>query len=203
MDVFIEKVKIVIFDSGDNIFNLSGQFLYKFLGGPDAHRRIRGTIDMEVLGPSGRHIETFHASGESAERASKESQRLDADVELALHGNEDELARFALRQLLPLRRAHEALVERQGEIAREHARCAETLGRQTQIFEGLRERVRARLAAREAEWPEGPASGSGVAEEEIEIELLRRRRSHSAEASTEHPADRARTHGGRGAGEEA
>jgi phage shock protein A len=113
-------------------------------------------------------------AAEQAERLSAEIASLDEDVELALRGDKEELARFALRRLLPKRRALEQLRRRGVEIAEAQRRVGERLAAQEVELEELRRRVRARLAA-EAEPPCGPVAELPAADEEIEIELLRRR----------------------------
>lgn len=140
---------------------------------------------------------------ESRERIAREIARLDADVELALRGGEDDLARFCLRQLLPLRRTREALALRLELLARERASCGERLERQTHALEQLRERVRVRLEVLEADWPGAPEAAAGVADEEIEIELLRRRRETLAgEVAKEEAGSMASRPAGRDAGQE-
>jgi phage shock protein A len=106
---------------------------------------------------------------------------LDQDVELALAGDKDELARFAVRRWLPQRRAVAALRERRDEVERERARRGERLATQTEQLRELRERVRTRVAAEEASWSSPWAGEEAVADEEIELELLRRRRVASRE----------------------
>jgi len=116
-------------------------------------------------------------SDEELRRLEQEMQALDADVGLALGGGKEELARFGLRRLLPKRRAAESLRQRRAQCDDERRRLAEKLEAQEVLLEELRRRVRARLAessaaeARGALVVEVPA-----AEEEIELELLRRRR---------------------------
>jgi phage shock protein A len=121
--------------------------------------------------------EEARRAGEQLERVRAEIARLDADVELALAGDKDDLARFAVRRLLPHRRTEAALVERRDELAREHGRRREVLEGQERQLAELRERVRARVAAEEARWSSPWAAGEAVADEEIDLELLRRRRS--------------------------
>ena len=112
-----------------------------------------------------------------AERHRADIAKLDEDVALALAGDREEIARFAIRRLLPLRRALAAL-EREGAVlaqsrggARRAARCPG--GR----VRGAARAVRARLARpRGAEDACDDAFASApVDEAEVEIELLRRR----------------------------
>jgi phage shock protein A len=111
-----------------------------------------------------------------AERLAAEVAALDEDVSLALSGGKDELARFAVRRLLPRRRAVEAARERAASLAETRARLREKLAEQERAFEELQTRARARLAALAQEDGERPAmfAAEPVADEEVELELLRR-----------------------------
>ncbi len=113
---------------------------------------------------------------EQIEREEVAVARLDQDVELALAGAKDELARFAVRRLLPRKRALAALRDRRDEVGRDRARRVEQLALQEEQLRELRERVRARIAAEEEQWSSPWANESAVAEEDVELELLRRRR---------------------------
>jgi len=104
---------------------------------------------------------------------------LDEDVELALASGKDDLARFAIRRLVGERRTSGALAAEIAEREGEREALDERVGRQQAQLDALRARVRAELA-RGAEPSAGESSGWGpgydVADEEVEIELLRRRR---------------------------
>jgi phage shock protein A len=112
-----------------------------------------------------------------AERLAAEVAALDDDVSLALAGGKEELARFAVRRLLPRRRAVEAARERAAALAETRARLREKLAEQERAFEELQASARARLAALAQQDGEGPAAHAcgPVADEEVELELLRRR----------------------------
>jgi len=115
--------------------------------------------------------------GEASTRTAQEVAALDEDVALALAGGKDDLARFAIRRLLPRRGEMKALQARIAERGAEALALAERLAAQEVQFESLRARVRAELL-RESErsdssWPHPCAAP--VADEEVEIELLRRR----------------------------
>jgi len=112
---------------------------------------------------------------EQIEREERQVARLDDDVELALRGDKTDLARFAVRRLLPRRRALVALRERREELGRERERRAAQLETQEEQLRELRERVRARLAANEERWSSPWPCEEGVPDEEVELELLRRR----------------------------
>lgn len=109
-----------------------------------------------------------------AARAAAAAATLDEDVELALAGGREELARFAIRKLLPLRAEGAALAREAASLAASRAALAERLAAQEGELEELRARVRARLA-------EGPGCAGApgtpppVDEAEVELELLRRR----------------------------
>jgi phage shock protein A len=112
---------------------------------------------------------------EDAARLDRAAERLDEDTRLALEGERDDLARFALRKLLPLRREADALRERIEAIRAERERLVPKLEEQVQEFETLERRIRERLAT---ESQTGSAFdtplAAGAADEEVEMELLRR-----------------------------
>lgn len=113
---------------------------------------------------------------EEASRLDGEIRSLDEDVELALAGGKEELARYALRRLLPKRRASEELRRRTAESDEERQRLVERISAQEIELDTLSRRVRARLAADRAQ--ENERTGFievPAADEEIEIELMRRR----------------------------
>ena len=113
---------------------------------------------------------------EELRRLGADMASLDTDVSLALGGGKEELARFCLRKLLPKRRAAEALRRRRGEIDDESARLAAKLAEQEAALEELRRRVRARIAESQAvESKQTLVVELPAADEEIELELLRRR----------------------------
>lgn len=108
---------------------------------------------------------------QEAERLDAEIASLDEDVELALAGERDEIARFSVRKLLPRRRAAEAARRRIAELEVQRARLAGTLGEQERQLEELRAQLRSRAAATGA----GLGEPAPAADEEVELELLRRR----------------------------
>lgn len=109
-----------------------------------------------------------------------EVEALDGDVELALAGGHAELARFAVRRLLPRRKALEALRGRSAEIGGERGRLAERVGVQQEQFEALRVQVRAELARRSPPGWADVEPATPVPEAEVDLELLRRRRGEEA-----------------------
>lgn len=119
---------------------------------------------------------------EAITRAEEATRSLDEDVTLALAGGKEELARFAARRLLARQRAADALRAQFAERGDEEAALAERVEAQQTQFETLRTRVRAELARRtEAYEPSAWTLEPAVADEEVELELLRRRELHPKE----------------------
>jgi phage shock protein A len=117
---------------------------------------------------------------EAIARAEDETRSLDEDVALALGGGKDELARFAARRLLAQRHTVQALQTRLAECSEEEQTLAPRVEAQFARFEALRARVRTELARREDTRERGiPSCQSQVADEEVELELLRRRQAHA------------------------
>ena len=114
--------------------------------------------------------------GEALGRHEDEIRALDEDVALALAGDKDDLARFAIRRLLPRRREAVELRAQIEERAAEGRALAERLAEQEQQLESLRVRVRAELArASEVPSPSAWMPEPAVADEEVELELMRRK----------------------------
>jgi phage shock protein A len=111
-----------------------------------------------------------------AERRRSEIASLDEDVTLALAGDREELARFAIRRLLPPRRELAALERESAATTAARASLAEEVAAQRAEFEELRARVRARLARPDdASACEDPFAREPIDDAEVELELLRRR----------------------------
>jgi phage shock protein A len=112
---------------------------------------------------------------EDAKRLDEAIHSLDEDTRLALAGEREDLARFAIRKLLPKRNEAAALRQRIEEIRAEREALAPKLAAQEAELEELRGRVREQLAE-EARAPASaePAAVWRAAEEEVEMELLRR-----------------------------
>ena len=130
----------------------------------------------------GRKRARCEALEEEARRLTEDAMRLEracaglvGDVALALQGGEEELARFSIRRLLPKRRVAEETRRRVEEVVAERTRLLAKLETQEVEFEELQRRVRARLAAEEP-GAAPPHEDPPAADEEVELELLRRRR---------------------------
>jgi phage shock protein A len=121
--------------------------------------------------------------GETLVRREEEIRSLDEDVRLALAGGKDDLARFAIRRLLPRRGEVKALRAQIEQRDAEMRSLAERLKVQEEQLDGLRSRVRAELAlGREPSAVAAWVPETIVADEEVELELMRRRRSEGEEA---------------------
>ncbi len=129
-----------------------------------------------------------------AELASR-AQKLDADIQLALGQDQEDLARFSIRRLLGARRRETALAEQLAGVREERERLARELESQDRELAELKERVQTHLTEQRAREQfaavspeEGDPSRSGndlpVHELEVEIELLRRCSERSEEVAS-------------------
>lgn len=114
------------------------------------------------------------------------SRELEGDVETALAGAADDLARFALRRLLAGRRRRAAIAARQQVLAEEQRELAAALQSQQTAFEELEARVRSAIAQQ----LQGATAivEEPVTAEEVELELLRRRARRLSEETTHETA---------------
>lgn len=109
-------------------------------------------------------------------RQEDEVRSLDEDIVLALAGGKEDLARYAIRRLIPRRNEVKALRAQIEQRGAEEQALAERVAVQQSQFDGLRVRVRAELARQCETSPASPWPCEGaVADEEVEIELMRRR----------------------------
>ncbi|MBW2230067.1 MAG: PspA/IM30 family protein [Deltaproteobacteria bacterium] len=129
----------------------------------------RKRVQLEALDEEARRLADAMRIGE------RDVEKLDHDVELALGEGEEELARFAVRRLLPRRATLGALHERIAELAAARERLGERLQEQERELDDLRVRARARLAELERADEVDTRSERTVADEEVDLELLRRR----------------------------
>jgi len=113
---------------------------------------------------------------EALARREEEVRTIDEDVTLALAGGKDDIARFAIRRLLP-RRSEAGLLRAQiDERAVEARQLGERLAEQEAQFEALRTRVRVEIArGTQTGEPSDLFRDPVVAEEDVELELMRRR----------------------------
>ncbi len=112
-----------------------------------------------------------------AERIEERKAALEEDVELALAGDQDELARYAIKKLLPLRHGAAEIERRLAALAEERASLEQQLAEQEAEFELLESRVKGFLA-RQGDDEAGGArafTDLAVTDQDVELELLRRR----------------------------
>jgi len=113
---------------------------------------------------------------EAVHRLEDELRGLDEDVGLALTGGKDDLARFAIRRIIPRRNEVKSLRAQLAQRTAESQALAERLAEQEAQFESLRTRVRGELAHASDTCDPSPWRGeAAVADEEVELELLKRR----------------------------
>ena len=109
----------------------------------------------------------------SAARITTAVEGLESDIELGLAEGRDDLARFSIERLLPLRRRLERTAERRRQIEEDRAELYQQVESQAAELHELRARAKAFLERPDGEDPLGPAPV--VSAEEVELELLRRR----------------------------
>ncbi len=134
--------------------------------------------------------EQRRALADQGQRLEARVAELDGDVELALAGEDPDLARYAVRRLIPQKAALKELFARAAELDARRSRLAERLEAQRAQLAELRPRVRAALAKRDL-GPVVECRGELVSDEEVELELLRRRTASGSKAVG--PADGRRT----------
>ena len=101
---------------------------------------------------------------------------LEEDIRLALADDREELARYAIKKLLPLRHGVAQAERRIAALAEERAELEQQLVEQQAEFELLEQRARGYLA-RNGQGADGGAALTDltVTDEDVELELLRRR----------------------------
>lgn len=128
--------------------------------------------------------------GGQREAAGARIQELDDEVRLAVESGEEELARFSIRRLLAAQRQKENLEDQTQTASEEARRLGERIAMQEAELGELRRQVEVHLA-RERALDSGCTSASVesesphlVRDEEVELELLRRRRKSGGEPET-------------------
>jgi phage shock protein A len=131
--------------------------------------------------------------GAERERAEADRARFDDDAELALGQGRDDLARYALGQLVPRLRLLERIEARLASIAEESRALRPKLESRESALEELRGRVRAYRANRQTGAVD--VAPEPVSDEQIEIELLRRKARQAPRADVAPPPSRVETEG--------
>jgi phage shock protein A len=117
---------------------------------------------------------------QARDRCEAQLRALDEDIRLALGGGRDDLARFAIRRLIGLRGEAASLIDQLAQRRSEAQALGERIAAQQTQFDELCTRVRAELARATDSAPIAPACVAVVADEEVELELMRRRREDGA-----------------------
>jgi phage shock protein A len=110
--------------------------------------------------------------GAERDRAQADVERFEHDAELALNGNRRDLARYALKLLLPRKRAIDGIERRLVQVNKEQKEVELVLARQQGALDELRARVQAYLSDHEA--LRFASDAGAVTDEQIDLELLRR-----------------------------
>lgn len=125
-------------------------------------------------------VEALRNEGEALAKEDRRLQErlneLDRDVELALASDKEELARFTIKRVLLIRRRSEEIACQVESQEDERSALEETLEQQRAELESLEQRVKAKLA-RLQRGEDAPQlwQEESVSDQEIELELLRRR----------------------------
>lgn len=122
--------------------------------------------------------------GVERERTQVEQVRAGHDVDLAVEQGRDDLSRYALKQLLTHKGLLERIDARLAQAGDEMKELEQVLGTQQVALEELRARVQAFLSDRES--GRAQAALTPVTEEQVELELLRRKRDSESARGTSH-----------------
>jgi phage shock protein A len=129
-----------------------------------------------------RLAQRLKAARREGERCKREVERLEADLSAALDRDRDDIARFLIRRLKPLKAHQEALQQEIRRIEEASAEAEAALAEQRRQYEGLRLRAEAFFRETASCGPESEGPGfmreAGIhepADEEVEIELIRRK----------------------------
>ena len=119
--------------------------------------------------------------GEEAGRAEKEIARLEDDISLAMKGEKEDLARFAIKKLLSFRHRAEQVKRQTQRVADEREEVVKALEKQERELEELRVRVKGYLAKVRSQHKAEPFFVEPVIEDQdVELELLRSKQSAGA-----------------------
>jgi phage shock protein A len=119
-------------------------------------------------------VETeLRSLGREEQSTQAELTRFESDAEVALAAGNDQLSRFALKAVLVRRARMRRQGGRREELEREKRELSRLLAEQNERYEALKERVEAELLATGGG---GEATFEAVSEEQVELELLRRKK---------------------------
>ncbi len=110
----------------------------------------------------------------------------EADIELAMQQGNEDLSRFSIRRFLVERKRQEEIRDKLPPLREEREKLGEEIDIQSEEFVSLKERIRAHIAAADREPVENSETAERrIREEEVELELLRRREAFLAETAPE------------------
>ena len=112
---------------------------------------------------------------ELSKRLTIDAKRMEDDVSLSLDEDKEDLARFAVKKLLGLKRRIEQLDRRAKELRDEREELTEQVERQEQELSELRLRAKSFIEKAHAAEGDFRFTEPVIENEEIELELLRRR----------------------------
>ena len=146
-------------------------------------REAEGELDRKKARLEGLRVEEKEIA-DNLERMAETIAGLEEDIDLAMVGGKEDLARFAIKKLLPFERRRKAMQQRTKVVHEEIGALEETVERQETELENLRIRVKAYLAQSDREGlgfddPFAMPLAPLVEDEEVELELLRRRQGKS------------------------
>lgn len=146
------------------------------------HLREMETALADKKAALGRLTQGLKESRIDDERCTRETDQIEVDLAAALERERDDIARFLIRRLKPLRAHQEAIRQHIRRLADETAAADAALAEQKRHYERLRLRAKAffrdaesRRDAREAAGFMGEEGFHEPSEEEVEIELIRRK----------------------------
>ncbi len=101
---------------------------------------------------------------------------LEADIQLAMQQENEDLSRFSIRRFLIEQKHQQEIQSKLPPLREEREKLTEEIDIQSEELASLKERVRAHIATANQEPGEnGEAAEHRVREEEVELELLRRK----------------------------
>ncbi|MEE8410107.1 MAG: PspA/IM30 family protein [Myxococcota bacterium] len=118
-----------------------------------------------------------HRLSEEGARATERMRAIDADISLAMGEDKEDLARFSIKKLLPLRSTAERIQTRLEQVGTERQSLSDMLQSQQSELDELKHRVRSHLATQAEAAASDNSSESAayhVTDEDVELELLRR-----------------------------
>lgn len=122
----------------------------------------------------------------AAEHLASEVTRIEADLELALGAGKDDLARFCIKQLRPLVTEANNIARERDDVDTKLATLQERVATRTSELGSLTARVEAAAAceaARHERECERPTTRTyAMANEEVDLELMRRKQEHGSRA---------------------